>query len=141
MSSSELLNVIYDGQCAFCIRSLKPLRAADVRRVMRFYDSHLRETLERFPVLRDADVSDAMFVVVEREPVTRGFFAFRRLLWGSPLLWALLPLFYFPGAGFIGTRVYAWVARNRSGFGCRADFCSVPDPPPADRITGKGKLF
>jgi hypothetical protein len=58
--------------------------------------------------------------------VTRGFFAFRRILWESPLMWPLIPLFYFPGAGIVGPRVYAWVARNRRRFGCESDVCELP---------------
>ncbi|HYY56363.1 MAG TPA: DUF393 domain-containing protein [Pyrinomonadaceae bacterium] len=124
------LNIIYDGQCGFCIRALKVVRALDVRGALRFYDSHRRETFERFPVLQGADVDEAMFTVVEGEPPHRGFFAFRRLLWSSPLTWALIPLFYFPGASFFGTRLYAWVAENRSRFGCGSEVCALPSERP-----------
>jgi predicted DCC family thiol-disulfide oxidoreductase YuxK len=138
VTSSKLLNVIYDGQCGLCIRSLKLISATDFRRVMRFHDSHRVETLEHFPDLLGRNVAEAMFVVVEGEPVHRGFYAFRRLLWGNPPAWLLLPLFYFPGAGFVGTRIYAWVARNRTRLGCRTDFCSLPAPPRAGGIHGEG---
>lgn len=131
MTTPKLINVIYDGECAFCIRSLEMFRAADVQRRLRFYDSHQRQTLARFPVLRDADLDQAMFVVVEGESPQRGFFAFRRMLWCSPILWLLIPLFYFPGVAFIGTRVYSWVARNRERFGCVSDSCTLPAAPRA----------
>jgi predicted DCC family thiol-disulfide oxidoreductase YuxK len=129
MTKPKLINVIYDGQCAFCIRSLEMFRAADVRRLMRFYDSHHSQTAERFPILKDADLDQAMFVVVDGESPQRGFFAFRRMLWSSPILWLLIPLFYFPGIAYIGTRVYTWVARHRSSFGCRTSMCSLQEPP------------
>jgi hypothetical protein len=41
-------------------------------------------------------------------------------------MWPLIPLFYFPGTGIVGPRVYAWVARNRRRFGCESDVCEVP---------------
>jgi predicted DCC family thiol-disulfide oxidoreductase YuxK len=108
------------------VRSLRVVRALDLYGSLRFHDSHQPETFAQFPALRDADVDDAMYTVVDGEPVYRGFFAFRRLIWSSPLTWALIPLFYFPGASFFGPRVYAWVARNRSKFGCRSEVCELP---------------
>ena len=119
------LNIIYDGQCGFCIRSLEIVRKFDVSRVLSFYDSHVPATLERFPQLRDADLADAMYTIAAGEPPYRGFYSFRRILWASPLLWALLPLFYFPGVALIGERVYAWVASHRRSFGCASTFCDL----------------
>ena len=126
MSTQKTLNVIYDGQCGFCIRALNIVQRFDLHNTLRFYDAHRPETFEQFPELRGSDVNDAMYVVVEGEPVYRGFFAFRRLIWNSPLTWPLVLLFYFPGASFFGPRVYAWVARNRSKFGCRSEVCELP---------------
>ena len=126
MTRSKSINIIYDGECGFCMRSLQPVRALDFRRALHFYDAHQAQTIERFPVLRGVDLADAMYAIVDGEPPYRGFFAFRRLLWSNPSMWALIPLFYFPGAGFFGPRVYAWVARNRSSFGCRSQVCALP---------------
>ena len=134
MSWLKTLNVVYDGHCGFCIRALNVVRALDVRHALRFYDAHQPETLERFPILREADLDEALYVVAEGEPPYRGFFAFRRMLWISPLMWLLIPLFYFPGAGLCGPRVYAWVARNRSRFGCGSEVCALPT---SSRASGK----
>jgi predicted DCC family thiol-disulfide oxidoreductase YuxK len=124
-----MLHVIFDGQCGFCIRSLKVCRTLDVRGALRFHDSNRRsEVLSAFPELALADFDDAMFAVGPDRTVTRGFFAFRRILWVSPLMWPLLPLFYFPGTGRIGPMVYAWVARNRHRLGCSTDACELPSP-------------
>jgi len=131
MRSPTVLNIIYDGHCAFCIRSLKLIKPFDSRKVMRFYDAHQPETFARFPELRYADVEDAMYTIAEGERPYRGFFAFRRLTWAGPLLWSLLPIFYFPGASIVGPRVYAWVARNRTRLGCRSEFCDFPNVPHA----------
>ena len=128
-----MLHVIYDGQCGFCIRSLKVCRALDLRRALRFHDASARQQVyANFPELTGADFENAMFAVAPDRSVTRGFFAFRRILWESPLMWPLIPLFYFPGAGIIGPRAYAWVARNRSRFGCESDVCELP--PVRDHI-------
>jgi predicted DCC family thiol-disulfide oxidoreductase YuxK len=117
------VHIIYDGQCCFCIRSLRVVRAFDVRGALRLHDSHRPETYGHFSALRGADVGDAMYALAESEHPQRGFYAFRRVLRAIPLLWPLLPLFYLPGVGLIGESVYAWVARNRKSFGCESDFC------------------
>jgi predicted DCC family thiol-disulfide oxidoreductase YuxK len=126
MRKRQLINIIYDGECSFCIRALDVSRKLDGRGALRFYDSHSAETLKLFPQLLGRDVRDAMYVVVEGEEPQRGFYAFRRIVWSNPSMWPLLPLFYLPGASFFGTRIYDWVARNRYRFGCRSEFCALP---------------
>ena len=124
-----MLHVIYDGQCGFCIRSLKVCRALDVRGALQFHDANMRKDIfAAFPELMQADFENAMFAVAPDRSVTRGFFAFRRILCESPLMWPLLPVFYFPGAKWIGPKVYAWVARNRGRMGCATDLCELPEP-------------
>jgi len=126
-----MLDIIYDGQCGFCVRSLRICRALDVRHRLRFHDANARaQTIAAFPELQNADFDNAMFTVSPDRRTYRGFFAFRRLIWESPLTWLLLPIFYFPGTGIIGPRAYAWVARNRSKFGCETDVCELPPQNP-----------
>ena len=122
-----MVDVIYDGQCGFCIRSLKVCRSLDVRHAFRFHDANATSRIQAsFPELASADFENAMFAVAPDRTVTRGFFAFRRMLWESPLMWPLIPLFYLPGAGLLGPRLYAWVARNRRRFGCESEVCEMP---------------
>ncbi len=138
MTLSQVLNIVYDGECQFCTRSLRLVRALDSRAVMRFYDANNPETLKRFPALRGADLKDAMYTLADGELPYRGFFAFRRLLWASPRLWPFLLPFYFPGARLAGPPIYAWVARNRSHLGCRSDSCA-PTAPQAKGTYDKGQ--
>lgn len=49
------IHVIYDGQSAFCIRSLQLFRALDIKQVFRFYDAHDEWIMDAFPELKDAD--------------------------------------------------------------------------------------
>lgn len=123
----EPVHVIYDGECAFCIRSLRIFRAFDILHVLSFHDAHQEGHIaEQFPELREADFDNAMFAVTQRGGVYRGFFAFRRMIWGSPLTWWMIPIFYFPGASFFGVRIYSWVAKNRLKFGCGSEACTLP---------------
>jgi predicted DCC family thiol-disulfide oxidoreductase YuxK len=134
MSIGKTIDIIFDGQCGFCIRSLQIVRALDIRGVLRFHDANRPETLELFPELHGAALTEAMYARVQGEPPHRGFYAFRRLLWSSPLMWPLIPLFYFPGVSLPGERIYAWVARNRKDFGCESDLCPLPAAGPSEDV-------
>ena len=138
MPTRETIDIIYDGSCAFCVRSMRIVRALDVWRLLRFVDGTDRPQVEaRYRGLRGVDLDQAMFAVTEDGGVYRGYFAFRRLLWVSPLMWPLIPLFYFPGARLVGPRLYAWIARNRRSLGCRSSACSIP-PSPGHGLSGRG---
>src|ERR1051325_8444965 len=90
------LHIVYDGECGFCVRSLKLVRALDVFGRLRFYDSHDPQTIQQFSQLVGANLDEAMYTVVDNEPLHEGFFAFRRLIWSSPLiLLSISPFFFF----------------------------------------------
>jgi predicted DCC family thiol-disulfide oxidoreductase YuxK len=126
-----VLDVVYDGQCGFCRRSLALCTWLARRPAFHLHDVNDRESVDsRFPLLAGADTDDAMFVVTGRGEVFRGSFAFRRMMWASPWLYPLLPLFYVPGASVLGPRVYAWVARHRRSLGCATGRCALPNLPP-----------
>ena len=130
-----MLDVIYDGQCGFCIRSLRICRALDVRGRLRFHDANARLQISAaFPELAHADVENAMFAVTPNRGVHRGFFAFRRLALECPPMWLALPVLYFPGTNWIGPKAYAWVAKNRSRFGCESEVCEMPPPSGSRRL-------
>lgn len=124
----KIVNIIYDGRCGFCLRALGIVKGLDLTGAFRFHDSHAPETLAQFPALSEVNVQDAMYTAVEGEPLYEGFFAFRRLIWSNPSTWILIPVFYFPGARFLGPRVYDWVARNRNKFGCQTAVCDPSSP-------------
>src|SRR5436853_6403319 len=95
--SKSGLDVIYDGQCRFCKRSLAALERLAGRRVFRLHDANDRALIRsKFPMLADADTDNAMFVVTPRSQVFRGIFAYRRMMWQRPWLCRLLSLFSAP---------------------------------------------
>jgi predicted DCC family thiol-disulfide oxidoreductase YuxK len=119
---STKVDVVYDGLCLFCVRSLRVVRALDVWDVLRLHDANDRAAvLLRFPTLAESDLDEAMYAVDDRGRSYRGFYAFRRIAWTSPLQWPLVPLLYLPGAKNVGERAYALIARNRRRLGCRID--------------------
>ena len=127
-----MIDIVYDGQCRFCVGALGRLRRMARRDVFRLHDANDGEgVLALFPMLAGADTAEAMFAITGQRKVFRGFFAFRRMLWASPWLFPLLPLFYAPGASLVGPRIYAWVAGRRRSLGCAAQACGSPTPPRA----------
>ena len=96
MSVFEPVNVIYDGQCAFCIRSLKLFRAVDFMHVLNYYDAHDESRISAtFPELGDAAFDNAMFVVSESRKVSRGFFCVSENHLEQPSHLAAHPRFLF----------------------------------------------
>ena len=82
-----MIDIVYDGQCGFCVSALDRVRRLARRSVFRFHDANDGvAVLARFPVLGGADTDLAMFAVTERGEVFRGFFAFRRMLWALEAL-------------------------------------------------------
>jgi predicted DCC family thiol-disulfide oxidoreductase YuxK len=109
--------VIYDAECRFCIRSLRVLKAFDILGRISLVPSDTTGLLKRFPTLRGADFSSAMYAVRDGAAYA-GFDAFRTALWSSPILALLAWSWYVPPVPAVGRRVYAWIARNRRSLGC-----------------------
>lgn len=118
--ASSVHVVIYDGECLFCRRCVRLLRALDRRGALALVDGNDAAAVgAAAPALQAAALPDALHVVAPDGTVSSGFLACRRLAHVLPLLWPLLPLLHAPGAGLAGPRLYALVARNRRRLGCR----------------------
>lgn len=116
MSPSPHLDVLYDGGCGLCNRTVWLLTRLDWLGRLRFVDINQRwdhlETM--FPgVSRDACVEE-MHVVSPDGAVTAGFDGFRTIAWQMALLMPIAPLLYVPGVPTVGRRVYRYVAAHRS---------------------------
>ena len=114
----------YDGECGFCIRWVGRLGRLDrAGRVswtaFQSLDSPPRgigwEDLRRSAYLDNEPQMGAA-------NLHEGFFAFRHLTLRIPALFPLAPLFWLPGMGWLGSRVYRWVADNRYRFSCPRPF-------------------
>jgi predicted DCC family thiol-disulfide oxidoreductase YuxK len=115
--------LLYDGECRFCLRSLRVLKRFDPHGRLELIDATDREAIaHRFPQTAGADFDAAMYAV-DQEHVYRGFDAFRRALRETPSLAWLVPILYLPGVPQIGRRVYDAVARNRHSLGCASEVC------------------
>jgi predicted DCC family thiol-disulfide oxidoreductase YuxK len=114
--SSRVWTVVYDGYCPLCIRTMTQLDALDGVRRLRPVDLEREwgRVEELVPGVSREKMREEMAVVTPEGKVLRGFLAAREVSRTLPALWVLLPVVYAPGAKWAGTRVYAWVARNRA---------------------------
>ncbi len=118
------ISLVYDGECGFCRRSLRILKAFDwLDRVELIAFQDRASWSVRFPQLSAADFSTAMYGV-SAGAVYRGFDAFRAALWSLPATMPLAWTWYLPGVRAIGTRVYDLIATRRHSLGC-GDACKL----------------
>lgn len=112
--------VYYDSHCGLCVKIVRGLRSVDVFHSLDFRIS-LDDVAEQAG-LRQADLNrSAWLVAPSKQPdlpgkfqVFEGFYAFRGITLRLPLLWATVPVLWFPGVGCLGRPFYRWVALHRS---------------------------
>ena len=106
--------LFYDGQCGFCLSSVKRLRVLDLFGWVDPLDFHTQPDLSKLhPALTPERCHSEMVLLEPNGHLSGGFDAFARLCRRLPLLWWCAPLAYLPGARWVGTRLYRWVAFNR----------------------------
>jgi predicted DCC family thiol-disulfide oxidoreductase YuxK len=123
--------LLYDGQCGFCVESVKRLRVLDLFGWVDPLDFHRQPELATLhPALTPQRCRSEMVLLEPNGRLSGGFAAFRRLTRHLPLLCALAPLVRVPGASWIGTRLYRWIAAHRyllhRNPACRTNQCSLP---------------
>jgi predicted DCC family thiol-disulfide oxidoreductase YuxK len=125
--------VLYDGQCPFCRKSVEMLKKLDWLGRLSYADARDSARLPAGRPDLDPDrlLQEMHVVTPDHRHVYHGFAALRWLAWRLPLLWPVLPLLYLPGVPALGQRLYLWVARNRFRLvPCRGGVCTVPPKYP-----------
>ncbi len=125
--------LLYDGQCGFCVESVKRLRVLDLFGWVDPLDFHRQPGLPRLhPSLTPERCRSEMMLIEPEGRVSGGFLAFQRLCRHVPLLWPLAPFVYLPGAAWVGTRIYRWIATHRYLLHrnplCATNHCAAPFP-------------
>lgn len=106
--------LIYDGNCGFCQRSVQQLRVMDLFNAVKMVDFQSHSDLEKLhPQLTKERCASQIHLVEPDGTLYGGFEVFRRLCFVLPMLYPFVLVFYFPGAGIIGPSIYRWVAKNR----------------------------
>ena len=127
--------VLFDGDCAFCQRSVRILKSLDWFK--RLTCQNAREQ-ERWPAAAEPlslpKMLDEMHLVTpDRQKTYAGFSAFRWMAWRLPLTLPLAPFLHLPGILWLGNRVYRWIAKNRYNLlPCHDGVCQVPLKKPGN---------
>jgi predicted DCC family thiol-disulfide oxidoreductase YuxK len=119
------LELLYDGECGFCARWLRRLRAFDPaeRLVPRPIQSSMQQ-LQSYGVDRAAALNEMHLIDGDR--LYHGFDAFRRFTWTSRYLAPLAPLLHLPGIPRAGRSIYRAVAARRHQLGCSLEKRDLP---------------
>ncbi len=106
--------IIYDGHCQFCLASIEKLGIMDLFGYLKKIDFHeVADAKTLHPYLTHELCRSQLHLIEPDGGLYGGFFVFRRLCFKMPMLYAILPVVYFPGMSIIGPLVYRWVAKNR----------------------------
>ncbi|MBI4343053.1 MAG: DUF393 domain-containing protein [Candidatus Omnitrophica bacterium] len=123
--------LLYDGRCGFCLESVRRLRILDLFGWVDPLDFHTQPDLARLnPVLTPERCRSEMLLLEPNGRLSGGFQAFARMTLRLPLLMWLAPLVHLPGANWVGTRVYRWIAAHRyllhRNPTCQTNQCALP---------------
>jgi len=117
------MEMIYDGQCGFCVRSMAWFLAFDALGQITVRDFRNHPS----PVVSDAEMEKALYLVLADGRALPGFEAYRHVVLRVPGLWWQVPLFYLPVLSrLVGRPLYDWIAANRSRLSSMTNWS--PDP-------------
>ena len=105
------MEMIYDGHCGFCKRSMAGFLAFDGLRQIQIRDFRTNPS----DVVSDEQMKKALYLVLPDKRALPGFEAYRYVVLRVPGLWWLIPFFYIPVfSRLLGHPIYNWIAVNRS---------------------------
>ena len=108
------IQVLYDGDCGLCQRSVRILQGLDLLEQIAWVD--FRTTKVTVDVTR---LEHEMAAVADGR-IYFGFSAYRAISWRIPAFWPIVLLLYLPGMRVLGDAVYKRIADRRHGV-CRLD--------------------
>lgn len=104
------MEMIYDGECGFCKRSMAAFLAFDGLHQISVRDYRTNPS----PVVASEKVDKALYLVTRDKQAIPGFDAYRYAVLRVPGLWWQVPLFYVPFVSKLAGRpIYNWIAANR----------------------------
>jgi predicted DCC family thiol-disulfide oxidoreductase YuxK len=105
------MEMIYDGNCGFCKRSMAWFLAFDGLKQIEIRNYRTDPS----PVVQDELVDKALYLVLPDGRALPGFEAYRYVVARVPGQWWMVPFFYIPVLSrLIGTPLYNRIAANRS---------------------------
>ena len=123
--------LLYDGNCGFCLESVKRVRVLDIFGRIDPLNFHTQPDLTKIhPLLTPQRCRSEMILLEANGKLAGGFEAFARLTHHLATLWILAPLTYLPGASWMGTRLYRWISEHRYLLHknpiCKSNQCAIP---------------
>jgi predicted DCC family thiol-disulfide oxidoreductase YuxK len=105
------MEMIYDGHCGFCKRSMAGFLAFDGLRQIQIRDFRTHPS----EIVSDEQMKKALYLVLPDKRALPGFEAYRYVVLRVPGLWWMIPFFYIPVfSRLLGHPIYDWIAANRS---------------------------
>lgn len=105
------MEMVYDGRCGFCVRSMAGFLAYDGLQQIKVRDFRTNPS----PVVSDEKMEAALHLVLPDGRALPGFEAYRYVVLRVPGLWWMIPFFYTPVISRLAGRpIYNWIATNRS---------------------------
>jgi predicted DCC family thiol-disulfide oxidoreductase YuxK len=105
------MEMIYDGHCGFCKRSMAAFLAFDGLGQISVRDYRKNPS----KLVSNRKMDKALHLVLPDGRALPGFEAYRYAVLRVPGLWWMIPFFYIPGLSrLVGHPIYNWVAANRS---------------------------
>jgi predicted DCC family thiol-disulfide oxidoreductase YuxK len=103
------MEMVYDGNCGFCVRSMAWFLSFDGLGQIKIRDFRTNPS----PVVSEAQMEKALYLVLPDGRALPGFEAYRYIVLRVPGLWWQVPFFYIPVfSRLIGHPVYNWIAAN-----------------------------
>ncbi|WP_020468734.1 thiol-disulfide oxidoreductase DCC family protein [Zavarzinella formosa] len=121
--------VLFDGDCAFCQKSVALLKKLDWFHRLGYHNCRdLAGIPENSANLRPEKMLEEMHLLTpDRQRAYSGFRAVRWIFGRLPLGWLALPLMYVPGIPQLGQKIYLWIARRRFQIvPCHNGICTIP---------------
>jgi predicted DCC family thiol-disulfide oxidoreductase YuxK len=108
------MEMIYDGRCGFCVRSMAWFLAFDGLGQVTTRDFRAAPS----PIVSDAQLEKALYLILPDGRALPGFEAYRFVVLRVPGMWWMIPFFYLPVfSRLVGRPIYRWVAGNRNWWG------------------------
>jgi len=126
----SMLQVLYDGHCSLCLRTVAILRGLDLFQRIQFISFRQPTSPQSYshtgPPLDPAALEREMHVIKPGKGVRAGYDGYVWIASVVPILWLVYPLLRLPGISAMGRGAYAWVARKRYIFHTCDTHCALP---------------
>jgi predicted DCC family thiol-disulfide oxidoreductase YuxK len=110
-SQMGAMEMVYDGRCKFCVRSMEWFLAFDNLGQIKTRNFRTNPS----PAVSDEEMEKALYMVLADGTALPGFEAYRYAVLRVPGLWWQVPFFYIPVLSrLVGHPTYNWVAANRA---------------------------